>query len=283
MKGLARSFEHGAAALVAVAGLALLAQASAAQEAVNTFRQSCMSCHTVGGGRLVGPDLKNVEDRQDRDWLIGFMVDPKGILAAGDPYALKLKDEAGGVIMPATVGLTREQAEAILDLIIAESQLEASQFAGLDIGDEPFTKTAIQLGRQLFRGDVRLTNGAPACLSCHTVEGIGGLGGGRLGPDLTRVYERLQGRKNLASWLLAPATEVMQPVYAKASLTNEEILPLVAFLEDEARTGREDTATAQVIFLLLGLAGAALGFVMADSVWRGRLRGVRRPLVRGAQ
>lgn len=253
-----------------------------AQEAVNTFRQSCMSCHTIGGGRLVGPDLKNVEDRQDRAWLIEFIVDPKGVLASGDLYALKLRDEAGGVLMPPIVGMTREQAEAILDLIAAESALEASQFAGLDIGDEPFTAADIDLGRRLFRGDTRLANGGPSCLSCHTVAGLGGLGGGRLGPDLTRVYERLQGRKNLASWLLAPATVTMQPVYAKASLTNEEILPLVAFLEEEARTGKEDSTTAQVVFLLLGLAGAVVGFVVADTVWRGRLQGVRRALVRGA-
>jgi mono/diheme cytochrome c family protein len=281
MKLRTRLFRNSALAWVALAGLLWIPQAIEAQEAVATFRQSCMSCHTVGGGRLVGPDLKSVEERQNREWLNGLIMDTKGVLAGGDAYALKLKDEAGGVVMPPIVGMTRAQAEAILDLIAAESVLEASQFAGLDIGDEPFAVADIQRGRAIFRGDVRLENGGPACLSCHTAEGLGGLGGGRLGPDLTRVYERLKGRKNLASWLLAPATETMQPIYAKASLTNEEILPLVAYLEDEARTGKDDTTTAQVIFLLLGLAGAVLGFVAADSIWSGRLRGVRRELVRG--
>jgi mono/diheme cytochrome c family protein len=278
-----KSLAYGTVALAVLTGFLLLPPAIGAQEADNTFRQNCMSCHTIGGGRLVGPDLKGVEERKDRDWLVAFIMDPKGVLASGDLYALKLKEEAGGVIMPTVVGLTPERAAAMLDLIAAESQLEASQFAGLDIGDEPFAEIDIELGRQMFRGRLRLVNSGPACMSCHTVAGLGGLGGGRLGPDLTRVYERLQGRKNLASWLLAPATETMQPIYAKASLTNEEILPLVAFLEEEARTGKEDTATAQVSFLLLGLAGAALGFVAADLLWRGRLRGVRRPLVRGEQ
>ena len=281
MKLRARLLRPGALALAVLAGLLLLPLAGDAQEAATTFRQNCISCHTIGGGRLVGPDLKNVEERQSRDWLLDFIMDPKGVLASGDTYALNLKDAAGGVIMPPVVGLTRERAEAILDLILAESVLEASQYAGLDIGDEPFSEADIERGRQIFRGDVHLTNGGPACLSCHTVEGIAALGGGRLGPDLTKVYERLQGRKNLASWLLAPATETMQPIYAKANLTNEEILPLVAYLENEARIGKEDTTTSQVIFLLLGLAGAVLGFVAADAVWRGRLRGVRGPLVRG--
>jgi mono/diheme cytochrome c family protein len=281
MKLRARLWRHGALALVGLAGVLLTPDTSEAQEAATTFRQNCISCHTIGGGRLVGPDLKNVEERQSRAWLLDFIMDPRGVLASGDTYALNLKDAAGGVIMPPVVGLTRERAEAILDLILAESVLEASQFAGLDIGDEPFSEADIERGKQIFRGDVHLTNGGPACLSCHTVEGVAALGGGRLGPDLTKVYERLQGRKNLASWLLAPATETMQPIYAKASLTNEEILPLVAYLEAEARIGKEDTTTSQVIFLLLGLAGAVLGFVAADAAWSGRLRGVRRPLVRG--
>ena len=283
MKLRIRPFQNSALLWVILAGFLWSPLIAEAQEAVATFRQSCMSCHTVGGGRLVGPDLKNVEERQNRDWLVGFIMDPKGMLAAGDPYALKLKDEAAGVVMPPIVGMTRDRAEAILDLIAAESALEASQFAGLDIGDEPFSLADMQLGKAIFRGDVRLENGGPSCLSCHTVGGLGGLGGGRLGPDLTRVYERLQGRKNLASWLLAPATETMQPIYAKASLTNEEILPLVAYLEEEARTGKEDTTTSQVVFLLLGLGGAVLGFVAADSIWSGRLRGVRSSLVRGVR
>ena len=269
-----------------IAGLVVglwVPQVARSQEAATTFRQNCMSCHTIGGGRLVGPDLKGVEERRDREWLVGFVLDPKGVLASGDRYALKLREEAGGVVMPTTVGLNRARAEALLDLIAAESALETSEFAGLDIGDEPFSAADIELGRRLFRGETQLANGGPPCLSCHTVGGLGGLGGGRLGPDLTRVYERLQGRKNLASWLLAPATLTMQPVYAQANLTNEEILPLVAFLEEEARTGSEDTTTAQVIFLLLGLAGSVVAYVAADIAWRGRLRGVRRQLVRGAR
>ena len=253
----------------------------AAQEAAETFRQTCMSCHTIGGGRLVGPDLKDVEQRQDRDWLARFILDPKGVLDSGDPYALKLKDEAGGALMPGVPGMTRKQAEALLDLIAAESVLEASQFAGLDLGDEPFTELDIRRGEEIFLGHRALANGAPACIGCHTVGDLPRLGGGTLGPDLSRVYERLQGRKNLASWLLAPATEIMRPVFAGRALTQEEIVPLVAFFEDSARRRREDPGTSRFLFLLLGLAGAAGGFVLADGLWRRRFRGVRRELVRG--
>lgn len=268
---------------VSVAAVLLLAAGPAvAQEAAQIFRQNCMSCHTIGGGRLVGPDLKNVTERQDRQWLARFILEPARVLASGDPYALQLKDEAGGAVMPAIPGLTPDKVQALLDLIAEESARETSQFAGLDITGEPFTAADVARGRRLFRGEAALANGGPSCLSCHTVRGVAALGGGRLGPDLTKVYERMQGRKNLASWLLAPATPTMRPIYAGASLSNDEIVSLVAFLEEEARQEGEATRTAQTTFLLLGLGGAALGFVILDAVWRKRFRAVRRTLVRNA-
>lgn len=257
--------------------------AARAQDAATFFRQSCSSCHTVGGGKLVGPDLKDVTKRKDRPWLLNFVQNPKAVLDSGDPYALKLKEEAGGAVMVPIAGMTPQRAQELLALIEAESKLAKSQFQGLQITDEPFSPADIARGRNLFTGRIRLANGGASCMSCHTTGGMTGLSGGRLGPDLTRVYERLKGRKGLASWLQAPATATMQPVFAKTPLTNEEILPLVAWLEAEAQRGGEDDGTARLTFLLLGLGGAAAGLAVFDGAWRKRFRAVRRPLVKGQQ
>ena len=281
------------ATTAALALLALLSTGPAATaqdanaEAAAYFRQNCTSCHTIGGGRLVGPDLKNVSERQSRDWLVNFITNPKTVLASGDPYAAKLKQEANGAVMPPVPGMTPDRARALLDLIAAESKLEKSQFAGLKITDEPFGPADVARGRSLFVGTKPLAAGGPACASCHDALGLDGLGGGRLAPDLTKVYERLGGRKGLAAWLQAPATETMRPLFATAPLSNEEILALTAFLEDEARGGSARAARAgggdRLAFLLLGLGGAGLALVAADAVWRKRLRGVRRFLLRGVR
>ena len=45
-----------------------------AQDAADFFRQNCISCHTIGGGRLTGPDLKGVGQRKDHGWLVDFLV-----------------------------------------------------------------------------------------------------------------------------------------------------------------------------------------------------------------
>lgn len=254
-----------------------------AQEEAAFFRQNCHNCHTIGGGRLTGPDLKNVSQRKDRGWLEQFVQNPKGLMDAGDPYALKLQQEARGVVMPTVAGMTKARASALLDLIEAESKLDKSQFVGLQISNRPFTPQEITGGRDVFLGSTRLANGGPACISCHTMKGIGGLGGGRLGPDLTRAFERLQGRKGLAAWLLAPPSPTMQPIFKLKPLRNEEVLPLLAVLEDAAKRGGEEATAAQLNFFLLGLGGAVLGLVSFDAIWRSRFRAVRRPLVRGEE
>lgn len=259
----------------------LIPAAAAADEAATYFRQNCMSCHTIGGGRLVGPDLKDVSKRADRDWLLRFMVNPKSFLDSGDPIALKLKEEARGAVMPNISGIDAVRAAALLDLIDAESKLPKSQFIGLNLTDQPFTPLDVENGRRIFQGTTHLANGGAACLSCHSVDDLRALGGGRLGPDLTKVFERMNGRKNLASWLMAPATPTMRPLFANNAITNDEIVSLVAYLESAARRPPVGGDTSTLSFFFLGLGGAVFGFIGADTVWRKRFRGVRKPMVRG--
>ncbi len=266
----------------AVAILWLLAVVPArAQTSVEFFRQNCTSCHTIGGGRLTGPDLKDVTTRRDAAWLARFLPDPKALIDGGDPTATALAQEARGVVMPTLPTLTPARVQELIEFLTAESKLPRSQFAGSPVSDRPFTPSDIAAGRAIFLGRQRLKSGGPACASCHAVGGLGSLGGGRLGPDLTLVTERLQGRKGVTAWLSAPATSTMQSVFQATPMQPDEILSLVAFLDNAARTGRPADQVGQLNFFMLGLGGAVVGLVAADSVWRRRFRAVRRPLVEG--
>ncbi len=255
---------------------------AAAQETADYFKRTCANCHTIGGGRLVGPDLKNVHERKEREWLVRFMLNAKAVIDSGDSYAQQLFQDSRNVLMPVTPDLTAERAESILKLIEAESKLERSQFASgaTQIPDRPFTEDEIEQGRQLFIGRTPFGQGGAACLSCHAVQGVSILGGGMLGPDLTLVFNKLQGRKGLAAWLSSPPTPTMQPVFRNHPLANEEIVLLVAYLE-QAKEGREELSVARLNFFLLGLTGTAGGFVLFDYLWKRRLRTVRRELVHG--
>jgi len=264
--------------LMAVALTFGIATSALAQDTPTYFRQNCMSCHTIGGGRLVGPDLKDVIQRKDRAWLQDFIQNPTAKMNSGDSYALKLRDEARGIVMP-TLGVGAERAGMLLDLIAAESKLPASHFKGLQLSSAPFTPADFARGETIFRGAQPLKNGGPACLSCHSLAELGGLGGGKLGPDLTRVYERLQGRAGMSAWLAAPGTVTMRAVFGKYPLEPTEIDGLVAYFQKESFAGAQRTSASQLNFLLFGLGVAVLGLVLMDTIWHDRLRGVRRPMV----
>ncbi len=250
-----------------------------AEQAKSFFRQNCMSCHTIGGGRLTGPDLKGALERKDRSWLKRFLLDPVAMLESGDAYAAKLKKESRGAVMPRAAGITPQVADLLIDLIEAESELEKSEFAGLQISERPLTAIDVERGREIFLGLHSLEKQGASCISCHSINDIGGLGGGQLGPDLTKVYDRLQGRKGLATWLAAPATPTMQSVFKPHPLESGEILALVAYFKEAAETGSEAPPSGPLHFILLGLVGAVGLLVIFDVLWRTRFRSVRARLV----
>ncbi len=265
--------------VVLCGALFFLPQRASCQDTPDYFRQNCISCHTIGGGRLTGPDLKDVTQRQDRQWLIKFLMNPKAMIDSGDPYAKKILEASRNVPMPTPPGITPERAENLLDLIEAESLLEESQFKGLQISTAPFTDADRARGREIFLGPHRLEAGGTACVSCHSMFDVTALGGGRLGPDLTNVYERLEGRNALSAWLMAPGTVTMQPIFKNHPLTSDEIHALVAYFESTAAEQPADSSAGRITFLLSGLVGAVLGVFFLDAIWTRRFRSVRRSLV----
>jgi cytochrome c2 len=259
--------------------LALLLWPSMARaEKIGTyFKKNCNNCHSIGGGRLIGPDLKNVEKRKTRDWLIRFIQDPNGMIDSGDPYAKKLLKEARGKIMPKPPGASRALAVKLLDLIAAESKLKRSRFSAEPM--RPFVPQDIVNGRNIIMGTRRLNKGGVACISCHQVGALGFFGGGTIGPDLSNVYGRYRTRRALAAWLGNPPTPVMKSVFSKHKLTPEEILALVAYFRTASQKNSYEDTTSVLNFSLTGLVGAILLLLIFGVLWRRRFRAVRREMV----
>ncbi len=177
----ASSNRHSTFAVVVavMAWSCLVASAAHAQDTPDYFRQNCKSCHSIGGTAvLTGPDLKDVTKRKDRAWLSAFMANPKGVIDSGDPYAQKILEESRNVVMPTLPGLTPERLENLLDLIEAESQLEESQFKGVQVSNKPFTDADRARGREIFLGRVKLQEGGTSCVSCHACLGWRPVGAG---------------------------------------------------------------------------------------------------------
>ena len=82
--------------------------------------KGCEGCHSIGGGRRVGPDLKNVTTREDREFLMRMIVEPDKLIAEGNERAKQLVQEYG--TQKPNLGVSRQDAEDILAHINSQSQ-----------------------------------------------------------------------------------------------------------------------------------------------------------------
>jgi protein SCO1 len=87
------------------------------------FRSRCTSCHTIGNGDGVGPDLAGVTTRRERGWLARYLVEPDRVLAEGDPIATALHAKYQNIPMP-NLKLSQDDVAALLAYL--EAQRDAS-------------------------------------------------------------------------------------------------------------------------------------------------------------
>ncbi len=64
------------------------------------FKTNCMSCHTIGGGRLIGPDLYGITERREADWLKKWINSSSDLIATGDADAIAIFEDYNKVAMP---------------------------------------------------------------------------------------------------------------------------------------------------------------------------------------
>ncbi|KAA3647352.1 MAG: cytochrome C [Chloroflexi bacterium] len=225
------------------------------------FESQCISCHTIGGGRLVGPDLNGIADRRETDWILRFIIEPDRMIAEGDADAAALLAEYNNLAMP-NLNLTQTQAEAVFAYISSQSGAGQAQAQPVAL---PEGNT--QRGLSLFVGEMGFENDGVACVACHTVGRVSAYGGGSLGPDLTHVYERY-GEAGLASSLGGLPFPTMQGIYRDHPLSPQEQADLLAFFSwSDAQATEIPADQFTTTFWIWGLAGAAALFLIMAIFW----------------
>jgi len=215
-----------------------------ADQGQQIFQTKCASCHTIGGGVLVGPDLQGVMGLRDRVWLQEFILDPNSKFDNGDAIALQLLQEFNNIKMP-NMGLTETDVESVLLFLESSSgavQPTAPPAAGLG---------GAAAGHSLFTGQTLLTNGGTACNACHSISGSGLLDGGTLGPDLTQVYTRY-GEPGLTAAISTINFPTMIGIFGAKPLTAQEVADLVAYFKE---TNAQPAPLVSKTGLYLAIAG----------------------------
>lgn len=200
-----------------------------------------------------------------------------------------VSSETFGVRLPAITKLSQphlynfsklpDQKDGLTRALLAS----AAAAQGPTISDAPLSSAQVgdaKAGEAFFTGRIRLANGGPPCISCHSVSGLAFPNGGTMGPDLTGVYNRF-GPEGMAAALDTLFFVTMQPLYDTRPLTPIEQQNLAAFFKQTAQNHPRPGITAE--FGLISVAGCAGLFVLNGFIWRKRLRGVRRDLLARAR
>jgi len=233
------------------------------------FNRICKVCHTIGQGKLVGPDLAGVTKRYDPEWIIPFVQSSQTVIKSGDPVAVARFEEFNKLIMPDNP-VSRSDVLAIIQFIETTA---GDPLSGDEVRPTPLdtaTDTDLALGGSLFQGTTRLAGGGPACNTCHHVHQKDVMGGGTLAKDLTKVVSRM-GAPGVQAILGSPPFPVMQQAYTNHGLTEDEIFVLTAFLQKLDQDQAEETSStfgAQIFSI--GIAGAMVLMVLYAMIWMNR-------------
>lgn len=90
-----------------------VSRADEAETGKKLFQErGCAACHTIGKGKLTGPDLSGVTKRRDEEWIKKWLKSPETMLMS-DPVAKELLQQYM-VPMP-NQGLSDQDIEALID------------------------------------------------------------------------------------------------------------------------------------------------------------------------
>lgn len=258
------------ASILPLSGTALAQDAEHGQQ---TFQAMCAACHTIGGGRLVGPDLQGIGERRSESWIIDFVQHSQALVQGGDEDAVALFEEYNRIPMP-DQPLTEQEVRGILKYVAGATTSGEAPAAVAEATDEQ-----VLLGKGLFQGNVRFTNNGPTCNTCHEVRSEAVIPGGLLAAELTDVISRV-GAPGVWAILRNPPFPVMQKAYTERPLTDDEITALVGFLERaDAEQALYQPRAYGVALLLAGIAGTAVLLGLYTLIWRKRRRSsVHQPI-----
>lgn len=76
--------------------------------------KGCVGCHTVGGGRLTGPDLDGITERREFGWVVAMVVRPDSMLQNDDVAKELLAEYMTPMV---NMGVTQEEAVAIYEYL----------------------------------------------------------------------------------------------------------------------------------------------------------------------
>lgn len=241
-----------------------------AQDGEALYNRACKACHTIGGGRTVGPDLKGVNQKRDKEWLVAFIKSSQTLIKEGDANAMELFEEFMKIPMP-DQNFTDAEINQILLYIEQASGVSSETTAAVDKDVQEIIANSDN-GRDLFVGNIPFENDGASCIACHAVNDDAAYFAGSFAKDLTQSYPLMQkaGIESVLKYLSFPA---MSDTYKDHQLTSSEIADLTAFLKEVSE--KESTKAIAGFgsnFLLYGIIAFLVLLTIIEVFWRNKKR-----------
>lgn len=228
--------------------------ATTVDQAAAAYAMKCMGCHTIGGGALSGPDLKNATNYPRQTVIDAIKRMEKNVGPLSEAEVTQFADFLLAADAAERLAAHREQVQ----------MREAASMAPPDA----------RLGEALFFGRTAFANGGAACAACHQAGGKGG----NLAVSLEDAFTRL-GAQPLQATTEAPGFPVMRAIYTPLPVTKQEAMHVVKYLE---AISADPAPPSGVSLHLAGLGGTALVLVLLGKSTAKRVAGTRTRLVADA-
>jgi mono/diheme cytochrome c family protein len=107
---------------IIISGIYLLTAVipASAQDGKEIFNTYCTSCHTIGKGLVVGPDLKGSHKKYKEKWLKKWIKSSQTMVQENDPKAVELFNQFNQIVMP-DQPLSDAEISAVISFIKTES------------------------------------------------------------------------------------------------------------------------------------------------------------------
>jgi cytochrome c2 len=112
------------------------------QNGQQLFRTNCAACHSIGKGKLTGPDLMGVDSRYDETWMLKWIKSSQSLVKAKDEKAVKLFNNNNKIVMP-DQSLKEDEIKAVLAYIkttgdeVAKNPVVSTPFKPIEIKVTP--------------------------------------------------------------------------------------------------------------------------------------------------
>lgn len=96
-------------------------QVSDSSQGAYIYRTRCRSCHTIGEGDRLGPDLRGVASTRPHAWLSRWIREPDVMIAERDPIAVAMLARYRNMPMP-NLGLGQPDVDAVIEFLRQQDQ-----------------------------------------------------------------------------------------------------------------------------------------------------------------